>query len=77
MILVLFSLAVLLPMGWLLLAAASPQANAGVDLSDLRLANFADAWVQADFGLHLLNSLTICVGAVVLTSVCRSWPATG
>ncbi len=67
-ILVLFSLAVVLPVGWLLLAAMSPKANAGVDLSDIRLQNFADAWVQADFGLHLLNSLIICVGAVVLTS---------
>ena len=38
-----------LPVGWLLLAATSPKANAGVDLSNIRLANFADAWVQADF----------------------------
>jgi raffinose/stachyose/melibiose transport system permease protein len=68
-ILVLFSLAVLLPVGWLLLAAMSPKANAGVDLTDLRIGNFAEAWVQADFGLHLLNSLLICVGAVLLTSV--------
>jgi raffinose/stachyose/melibiose transport system permease protein len=68
-ILAMFSLVVVLPVGWLLLAATSPKANAGVDLTDLRLANFADAWVQADFGRHLLNSLTICVGAVLLTSV--------
>lgn len=68
-ILVFFSLAVVLPVGWLLLAAMSPKANAGVDLANIRLANFADAWVQADFGLHLLNSLVICVGAVLLTSV--------
>jgi raffinose/stachyose/melibiose transport system permease protein len=68
-VLVLFSLAVLLPVGWLLLAAMSPKANAGVDLADLRIGNFAEAWVQADFGLHLLNSLLICVGAVLLTSV--------
>lgn len=68
-ILVIFSLAVVLPIGWLLLAATSPKANAGVDLADIRLANFADAWVQARFGQHLLNSLIICVGAVVLTSV--------
>ena len=68
-ILVLFSLAVVLPACWLLLAATSPKANAGVDLTDVRLANFADAWVQADFGPHLLTSLIICVGAVVWTSV--------
>jgi raffinose/stachyose/melibiose transport system permease protein len=68
-ILVLFSLAVVLPVGWLLLAALSPKANAGLDLAHLRPANFSDAWVQADFGQHLLNSLIICVGAVVLTSV--------
>jgi raffinose/stachyose/melibiose transport system permease protein len=68
-ILALFSLAVVLPVCWLLLAATSPKANAGLDLTDIRLSNFADAWVQADFGLHLMNSLIICVGAVVLTSV--------
>lgn len=68
-VLTFFSLAVLLPVGWLLLAATSPLANAGVDLGGIRLANFVDAWVQADFGRHLLNSLTICVGAVTLTSV--------
>jgi raffinose/stachyose/melibiose transport system permease protein len=67
-ILILFSLAVVLPVGWLLLAAMSPKANAGVDLADIRLANFADAWVQADFSRHLANSLIICIGAVVLTS---------
>ena len=67
-ILALFSLAVVLPVCWLLLAATSPKANAGLDLTDIRLSNFADAWVQADFGLHLMNSLIICVGAVVLTS---------
>jgi raffinose/stachyose/melibiose transport system permease protein len=69
LVLTLFALAVMLPVGWLLLAAMSPKANAGVDLADVRFSNFADAWVQADFGLHLLNSLIICVGAVVLTSV--------
>jgi len=68
-ILTLFSLAVVLPVGWLLLAATSPKANAGVDLSDIRLTNFVDAWVQADFGLHLVNSLVICIGAVLLTTV--------
>ena len=68
-ILALFSLAVVLPVCWLLLAATSPKANARLDLADIRLSNFADAWVQADFGLHLMNSLIICVGAVVLTSV--------
>lgn len=67
-ILALFSLAVVLPVGWLLLAATSPKANAGVDLGNIRLANFADAWVQADFTTHLLNSLLICVGAVLITS---------
>ena len=67
-ILALFSLAVVLPVGWLLLAATSPKANAGVDLAGLRPANFVDAWVQADFTTHLLNSLIICVGAVVITS---------
>jgi len=69
LILTLFSLEVVLPVGWLLLAAMSPKANAGMDLADLRPANFVSAWVQADFGQHLLNSLVICVGAVVLTSV--------
>lgn len=68
-ILTLFSLAVVLPVGWLLLAALSPKANAGVDLAAFRPANFTDAWVQADFGRHLLNSMIICVGAVLLTSV--------
>ena len=33
-ILALFSLAVVLPVGWLLLAATSPKANAGVDLAE-------------------------------------------
>src|SRR4051794_40556578 len=69
LILVIFSLAVVLPAGWLVLAATSPKANAGVDLAGIRFANFADAWVQADFGRHLLNSLIICVGAVLLTSI--------
>lgn len=69
LILTLFALAVVLPIGWLVLAAMSPKPNAAVDLSEIRLANFADAWVQADFGRHLVNSLIICIGAVVLTSV--------
>lgn len=69
LVLTLFTLAVLLPVGWLLLAATSPKANAGVDLTDLRPGNFVDAWVQADFGRHLLNSLLICVGAVLLIGV--------
>jgi raffinose/stachyose/melibiose transport system permease protein len=67
-ILALFALAVVLPVGWLLLAAMSPKANASVDLRHVQLSNFADAWVQANFGQHLLNSLVICVGAVLLTS---------
>jgi raffinose/stachyose/melibiose transport system permease protein len=68
-ILVLFSLIVLLPTVWLVLAAVSPKANAGVDLADLQFGNFVTAWQQADFGRHLVNSLIICVGAVVLTGV--------
>ena len=72
-----FALAVVLPVGWLLLAALSPQANAGIDLAGLRPQNFVDAWQQSDFGRHLLNSLFICVGAVVLTTVASALAAYG
>lgn len=68
-ILAVFSLIVLLPVGWLIMAATSPKANAGVDLAQLRWSNFADAWTQVNFGQHLVNSALICLGAVLVTSV--------
>lgn len=68
LVLSLFALAVVLPIGWLILAALSPKANAEVDLASLRPTNFVDAWVQSGFGQHLLNSVIICVGAVTLTA---------
>lgn len=68
-VLTIFALAVVAPVTWLLLAASSPKANAGIDLANIRPANFVDAWVQSDFGHHLINSLMICVGTVVLTTV--------
>ena len=69
LVLTIFAAAVMLPVGWLLLAAVSPKSNASIDLANLRPRNFVDAWVQADFGLHLTNSLIICVCAVAITSV--------
>lgn len=69
LVLTLFALAVVLPVGWLLLAAMSPKANAGVDLAHVQFSNFSNAWVQADFGRHLLNSLIICAGAVLVIGV--------
>lgn len=68
-VLSLFAATVILPVGWLLLAALSPKRNAGMDLAHLRPANFVDAWVQSDFGHHLMNSLIICIGAVTATTL--------
>jgi ABC-type glycerol-3-phosphate transport system permease component len=76
-VLTIFALAVVAPVTWLLLAASSPKANAGIDLAHLRPANFVDAWVQSDFGHHLINSLVICIGAVVLTTVVSILAGTG
>lgn len=68
LVLTIFAIAVILPVGWLLMAALSPKANAGLDLANLRPRNFVDAWVQADFGLHLTNSLIITISAVAITT---------
>ncbi len=76
-ILILFAMAVVLPVIWLLLAATSPRHNAGVDLGAIRPMNFVDAWQRTDFGRHLLNSLAICVGAVAATTVASVLAAYG
>lgn len=65
----LFAAIVILPVGWLLLASLSPKRNAGITLDGIRPQNFVDAWVQSNFGHHLLNSLLICANAVVVTTV--------
>lgn len=66
-----FAVIVLVPVLWLLGAALSPKRNGGVDLGHLQLnwGNFVQAWVQADFGRHLLISLTLSVSVVVVVCV--------
>lgn len=64
-ILLVVAAGVLFPLAWVLLNSLSPDVNGGIDLSQLRWSNFADAWSQAGFGQYLKSSLII-TGTVVL-----------
>ncbi|KMO36937.1 carbohydrate ABC transporter permease [Methylobacterium aquaticum] len=64
------------PFWWMLVAAFRP-AGSSPDASLLpaltpTLANFAEAWVSADFPLYFLNSLVICAGILVVQLVTAS-----
>lgn len=63
-----FAVIVLIPVLWLLGAALSPKRNGAVDPTHLELnwSNFVQAWVQSDFGRHLLVSVTLSVSVVAV-----------
>ena len=55
---------VLVPVGWFVLTALSPN-RAGI-IGGIRMANFTQAWERADFSHTLLASTVITVSAVLL-----------
>jgi multiple sugar transport system permease protein len=61
----------LFPLLWALLNSfrdyAYTAVHGYVSFGGFTLANYANAWVQGDFGLHFWNSVVITVPAVVLT----------
>lgn len=70
-VLALFAVIVIVPVLLLLGAALSPKSNGGVDFRhpQIRWANFVDAWVQSNFGEHLLVSLVLSVSVVLVICV--------
>lgn len=64
-VLLLFTVVVLMPIVWTLLAALSPNQN-GAASTDLRWSNFSDAWTNGALGQALVASTVITAGAVVL-----------
>ncbi len=65
-VLVVLAAAVLVPVGYFVLAAVSPDRAGRPDLGDLRWENFATAWRSADFSRSMTVSLTITVVVVVV-----------
>lgn len=64
-VLLLFTVVVMLPVVWTLLAALSPEQN-GSPSTDLQWGNFADAWTRGALGQALLASIVITAGAVIV-----------
>jgi raffinose/stachyose/melibiose transport system permease protein len=64
-ILLFFTVVVMLPIVWTVLAALSPNLD-GTPSTTLRWSNFASAWTRGDLGQALLSSVVITAGAVVL-----------
>ena len=64
-ILLFFTVLVLLPILWTVLAALSPNLD-GTPSTTLRFSNFASAWTRGDLGHALLSSLVITAGAVLV-----------
>ena len=64
-VLLFFTVLVLLPILWTVLAALSPNLD-GTPSTTLRFSNFASAWTRGDLGHALVSSLVITAGAVVV-----------
>jgi raffinose/stachyose/melibiose transport system permease protein len=68
-VLFLFTAVVVLPVGYAVLAAISPDPSGNPVLSGLRWSNFIDAWTRGGFGEAMLASLTITVSAVAIQAL--------
>ncbi|MFC9677977.1 carbohydrate ABC transporter permease [Streptomyces sp. NPDC056949] len=68
-VLTVLALTVLLPIGWVLGVALSPNATGALDLGDLHWGNFATAWEQANFTRYLKSSLIISGSVVVISTM--------
>lgn len=68
-VLLLFTAAVVFPVGWTILAALSPNSSGDISLGSLQWGNFAQAWTQGDLGQAMLASLVITGGAVILQAI--------
>ena len=64
-ILLFFTVLVLLPILWTVLAALSPNLD-GTPSTTLQWSNFASAWTRGDLGHALVSSLVITAGAVLV-----------
>ncbi len=64
-VLLFFTVLVLLPILWTVLAALSPNLD-GTPSTTLRFSNFASAWTRGDLGHALVSSLVITAGAVLV-----------
>lgn len=64
-VLLFFTVLVLLPILWTVLAALSPNLD-GTPSTSLRWSNFASAWTRGDLGHALVSSLVITAGAVLV-----------
>ena len=78
-IMALLALAWLFPLVWALINSfreyAYTQANGYLSFGGWTTSNYEQAWTQANFGLHMKNSLLITVPAVLLTLLLSSMVA--
>ena len=78
-IMALLALAWLFPLVWALINSfreyAYTQANGYLSFGGWTTSNYEQAWSQANFGLHMKNSLLITVPAVLLTLLLSSMVA--
>ena len=78
-IMALLALAWLFPLLWALINSfreyAYTQANGYLSFGGWTTSNYEQAWTQANFGLHMKNSLLITVPAVLLTLLLSSMVA--
>ena len=78
-IMALLALAWLFPLVWALINSfreyAYTQANGYLSFGGWTTSNYEQAWTQANFGLHMKNSLLITIPAVLLTLLLSSMVA--
>ncbi|RYB92812.1 carbohydrate ABC transporter permease [Nocardioides glacieisoli] len=78
-IMALLALAWLFPLLWALINSfreyAYTQANGYLSFGGWTTSNYEQAWTQANFGLHMKNSLLITIPAVLLTLLLSSMVA--
>jgi multiple sugar transport system permease protein len=78
-IMALLALAWLFPLAWALINSfreyAYTQANGYLSFGGWTTSNYEQAWTQANFGLHMKNSLLITIPAVLLTLLLSSMVA--
>lgn len=65
-VLTFFAMAVVLPIGWALLSALSPDRGGAISWSEWQWSNFTEAWTRGNLGHAMAASAIITVSAVAL-----------
>ena len=78
-ILTIFALFAFLPILLLVMNSIKPQEEFGINAlgfpSDIRLANFYDAWILGSYARIFLNSLILVIGTLIICLFCSGLAA--